>query len=165
MLLAVASACGSAASTPAPAAAPTAMTDSTPTAVSTEVKPTDASTSTSDNSGASAKIDSYKLMQDNGSGAAGDEVKSFKASNHTQYFAVQLTQFLKVGSAVKWVFTAVDTTAGKDIKITEANVNVIVGNQLTANLSLQKDFPVGKYKADISVDGMPLGSIDYTVTE
>jgi hypothetical protein len=78
---------------------------------------------------------------------------------------VQLTAFLKVGSVVNWVFTAVDTTAGKDIKITEVNTNVTVANHLNANLSLNKDFPVGSYKADISVDGKPLGTIEYTVAE
>ncbi len=111
------------------------------------------------------KIDSYKLLQDNGSGAAGDEVKSFKASQHVQYFDVSLSGFLKPGTAVKWVYTAVDTTAGKDVKITEADVTVVIGNKLTSTLKMDQDFPVGTYKIDILTDGKPLGTINYTVEQ
>ena len=162
-LITAASACGGAASTPAPAApaAPAAapQTDSaSPTAVSTD-------SSAPASSDAPLKIESYKLMQDNGSGAAGDEVKSFKPANHVQYFTTQLSAFLKPGAKVKWIFTAVDTTAGKDVKITEADTTAVVANNLTSNLSLTKDFPVGKYKADITIDGAPLGPIEYTVAE
>ena len=126
-----------------------------------------ASPATKDTTGAGGvvKIESYKLMKDNGSGEAGDEVKSFKAADHKQYFEVQLSDFLKMGSVVNWVFTAVDTSAGKNIKITEVNTKVLVGNVLSANLSMEQDFPVGKYKADITVDAKPLGVIEYTVTE
>ena len=122
-----------------------------------EAIPTDAPAAAGDSSGAAA-IESYKLMGDNGSGAAGDEVTTFKPANHVQYFDVQLTQFLKVGSTVNWLFTAVDTSAGKDLKITEVNTKVVVANHLNANLSLEKDFPTGKYTAAISVDGKPVGT-------
>ena len=111
-------------------------------------------------------IDSYKLLKSDSSGsAAGDEVKSFKPSDRAQYFDVQLNNFLKQGSKVKWVFTAVDTTAGKDVKITEVEIQVLLGNHLTSHLNLDKDFPVGTYKADITLDGRPLGTINYTVAE
>ncbi|HEX7556372.1 MAG TPA: hypothetical protein VF338_07090, partial [Leptolinea sp.] len=132
-LLLVVSACSSTPNEPAPVEKAT-------TAPQAEVNPT-AVSDNANSSGGMVKIDSYKLMQDNGSGAAGDEVKSFKATDHKQYFAVQLSDFMKMGSVVKWVFTAVDTSAGKDIKITEVNTKVVIGNQLSANLSLDKDFP------------------------
>jgi hypothetical protein len=160
-LLLVVSACASA---PAATAAPAAPADNSTVAAPADANPTTAA-GTTDSSAATAKIESYKLLKDNGSGAAGDEVKSFKPTDHVQFFDVQLTEFLKVGSVVNWVFTAVDTTAGKDVKITEANTTVTIGNHLSANLSLTKDFPVGKYKADILVDGKPIGSIEYTVAE
>ena len=114
---------------------------------------------------AEIKIDSFKLMKDNGSGAAGDEVKSFKPSDHVQYFDIQLTAFMKTGAVAKLVFTSVDTAAGKDVKITETDINVVVGNKLTANLKLEKDFPVGSYKIDVLVDGKPIGTVNYTVAE
>ena len=142
------SACSSSPSTTAPA------DNNTPT-----------QTAGADNSGGTIKIDSTKLMQDNGSGAAGDEVTSFKPTNHVQYFDASLSGMLNVGSKVNWVFTAVDTTAGKDVKITEVNNTVLTGNHLVGNLSMEKDFPVGKYKIDISVDGKPIGTIEYTVAE
>ena len=121
---------------------------------------------TTANSGGTATIASSTLMQDNGSGAAGNEVKSFKPSDHVQYFKVQLNGNVNVGSKVNWIFTAVDTTAGKDIKIADLNVTAdVVANILSGKITLDKDFPVGKYKADISADGTPLGTIEYTVDQ
>ena len=137
--------------------------EANPTPAKEEVKPSQAdNTNTSDGT---VKIDSYKLLKDDGNGQAGDEVQSFTVADQKQYFDVQLTDFLKTGSVVKWVFTAVDTSGGKNITITEVNTKVFVANRLTANLSLGTDFPVGKYKADITVDGKPLGTIEYLVTE
>jgi hypothetical protein len=155
-LILVAAACGSTPSEPAPVK-PQATQDAQTSATTAPAAPASSDTA--------VQIESTKLRQDNGSGAAGDEVKSFKPTDHVQYFDVQLSGFLKQGSVVKWIFTAVDTTAGKDIKITEVDVNVLLGNNLTAHLSMDKDFPVGTYKADILVDGKPLGTINYTVAE
>jgi hypothetical protein len=146
----VIAAAGCSTSTPAPAA------NQDP-----QVAATEASTTSQDGA---VQVESYKLFQDDGSGAKGPEVTSFTAADHTQYFEVKLTGFLKPGANVKWVFTAVDTTAGKDIKITEVEFKVVVGNTLDANLKMDKDFPVGTYKAEITVDGQPLGTIDYSVT-
>jgi hypothetical protein len=164
--LVVASACSStpAGSTTADKATP-AQAEVNPTPAKEEANSTETAGGNDDSSNANVKIDSTKLLKDNGSGTAGDEVQSFKASDHKEYFDMQLSDFLKTGSNVKFVLTAVDTTAGKNINITEVNTKVVVGNKLTANLSMDKDFPVGSYKVDVTVNGKPLGSIDYTVTE
>jgi hypothetical protein len=157
-LIVVALACGSTSNDPAPVKQQPTQEEQAKPSATPEDKP--ASPAASD-----IKIESYKLSQDNGSGKAGDEVKSFKPSDHVQYFDVQLTDFLKAGSVVKWVFTAVDTSAGKNLKITEVETKVVVANHLNSQLSLDKDFPTGSFKADISVDGTPIGTIDYTVSE
>jgi hypothetical protein len=158
VLILVALACGSSTKVTSP-------TETQPT----EAQPTEAVQASATTVPASAdgavKMESYQLRVDNGSGEAGDEVKNFKPSDHTQYFEAQLNQLLKAGSVVKWVFTAVDTTAGKDIKITEVEVKVVLGNNLTSHLSMDNDFPVGTYKADIFIDGKPLTTIDYSVAE
>jgi hypothetical protein len=111
------------------------------------------------------QIASYKLLQDNGSGAAGVEVKRFKPGDHVQYFDIQLTGFLKSGSMAKWVFTAVDTSVGKDIKLAEMENNVLPGNHLASRLSLDRDFLPGIYKVDIYIDQKLLGTIYYTVSQ
>jgi hypothetical protein len=159
-LVMVVSACSS---TPKEGTATGNDTAVTQAATTEEAKPAETSANTDAGSNAMVTVVSTKLMKDNGSGAAGDEVKAFKAADHKQYFDVQLSDFLKAGTEVKWVFTAVDTTAGKDIKITEVNTTVVIGNKLTAFLTLDKDFPTGTYRGDILIDGKPLGSIDYTV--
>ena len=164
VLIVAVSACSGSAPTQAANANNTAVPQAANNTAVSQAQATTASNTA--NSSGTATIASSTLMQDNGSGAAGNEVKSFKPTDHAQYFKVQLNGNVNVGSKVNWIFTAVDTTAGKDIKIADLNVTAdVAANILSGKTTLDKDFPVGKYKADISVDGAPLGTIEYTVDQ
>ena len=110
-------------------------------------------------------IESFKIFRDNGSGEPGEEVDSFLPTDHVQHFEAETAEMLSSGSVVKWVFTAVDTTAGADLPITEVETTVLVANTLNAQLSLEEDFPVGTYSADIYVDNVLIDSFQYTVEE
>jgi hypothetical protein len=103
------------------------------------------------------------LKRDDGSGAAGDTVDKFVATDHKQFFEATTSAALGPGSKVRWVFTAVDTTAGKDKKVQEVTLDVLLGNKLTANVSLPNDWPTGKYRADIYINDKLTKSLDYTV--
>ena len=146
-------ACGGS-STAAPAA-PATSAPAAPTAA-----PTDSSSSQSQSD---VTITDVKLMRDNGSGEAGDAVEKFLATDHKQYFEATTSSMLGPGSKVRWVFTAIDTTAGKNIKVQEATVDVLAGNKLTSYVSLPNDWPTGKYHADIYLNDKLLKSVDYTV--
>jgi hypothetical protein len=65
VLIAVAVACGSTPSQAAPAASNTSVPqiEASPTGAQPDAKPTDAQAGAADNSGAAAKIESYKLLQ------------------------------------------------------------------------------------------------------
>lgn len=108
-------------------------------------------------------VQSITLMRDNGSGEPGDVVQNFTPSDHNMHFEVKTTGLLSPGSKVKWVFTAVDTTEGKNIQITTFELDVLIANDLTATLTLDRDWPVGSYKADVSVNGTPLTTVNFTV--
>ena len=109
------------------------------------------------------KVNSFKLDIDDGSGEPGDEVFVFKPSDRIQHFEVNLDSMLKNGTVIKWVFTAVDTSAGQDIAITEVETTVLIGNNLSAQLEMDQDFPTGTYRADVYIDGTLLQSFEYQV--
>ncbi len=147
-------ACGGSTTTPSTSAPATAQSDAV------TAQPAEA---TSAQSQGDVTITSVLLKRDDGSGAAGDTVEKFVATDRKQYFEATTSSTLGPGTKVRWVFTAVDTTAGKDIKVQEVTVDVLLGNSLTANVSLPNDWPTGKYRADIYINDTLAKSVDYTV--
>lgn len=114
--------------------------------------------------GSSLEIEGSKLFRDNGSGEPGDEVQGFKPTDHVQHFLVKMKS-LKFGSVNgKWVFTGVNTAAGDNIKIAETTMNGLISNQFTGKLSLEKEWPIGIYKADLFVSDKLLTTIHYIVS-
>lgn len=108
-------------------------------------------------------VESITLMRDNGSGDPGDVVQNFTPTDHKMHFEIKTSGLLSPGSKVKWVFTAVDTIEGKNLQITTVETDVLLANILNATLTLDRDWPAGKYKADVSVSGVPLTTVNFTV--
>jgi hypothetical protein len=108
-------------------------------------------------------IESVKLMKDNGSGEAGEEVQSFTPANRKMHFEIKTTSLLPAGSHIKWVFIAVDIPDGKNIEITTVKTDVLAANILSANLELPRDWPVGSYKADVYINDQLFKTIEYNV--
>lgn len=108
-------------------------------------------------------ISKVTMFRDDGSGQPGDQVTAFKPSDRVMHFLAE-AQGVQPGQSVRLVFTAVDTTAGKDLKVAEADTGkVFVADQITGQVSLDRDWPVGSYKMDIYVDGSLVYTWDYTV--
>ncbi len=108
--------------------------------------------------------ESTAIFLDNGSGEPGNEVKFFRPTDHIQHFLARMKS-LKFGHITgKWVFTGVNTFAGSDFKIAEVALSGLVANQFTAVLSLDKDWPIGFYRADLIVAEELITSINYIVT-
>jgi len=108
-------------------------------------------------------VASIALMRDDGSGEPGDVVQNFTPADRKMHFEVKTSGLLSPGSKVKWVFTAVDTTEGKNLLITTVETDVLVANDLTATLTLDRDWPVGTYKADVTINSEPLTIVNFTV--
>jgi plastocyanin len=108
-------------------------------------------------------VASIALMRDDGSGEPGDVVQSFTPADRKMHFEVKTTGLLSPGSKVKWVFTAVDTSSGQNIEITTVDTDVLVANNLTATLTLDKDWPTGSYKADVFINGNLFTTVEYNV--
>lgn len=110
-------------------------------------------------------ITSVTMYRDNGSGEPGDEVTVFQPADHVMHFLAK-ADGLQSGQNVKLVFTAVDTTEGRDLKVAEAETGkLFVADQITGQVSLDRDWPVGSYKLEFYVDGDLIYTWDYEVKE
>jgi hypothetical protein len=107
-------------------------------------------------------IESVRLMVDQ-DGAPGAEVSAFAPGNHVQHFLIRLDE-LEVGNHDFTVeFWVVDTTAGGNIKVADFAQNSLVTNEITAQVSLPRDWPEGAYRLDVIMDGERIASHDYAV--
>lgn len=104
-----------------------------------------------------------KLFRDNGQGKAGAEVASFVPTDRVMHFAVATTGVGLAKRKITWVYTALDTTAGKG-KVTEAtDERIFEDTTLTSFLELTQDAPVGKFQVELFVDGKLLKTVPFEV--
>jgi hypothetical protein len=82
----------------------------------------------------------------------GPAVTAFRPTDRIFYAAVKLNR-VEAGLKVKTVWSAVDTTAGKDIEIARKEFTGLVLNLIKAQVELPRDWPTGKYKLDIFLNG------------
>jgi len=92
----------------------------------------------------------------------GTSTTTFSPSEHSIYAAIDLNH-LEPGLTAKVVWTAVDTTAGKDLQIAEKDFSSLVANRIDASVELPRDWPTGSYKLDIYLSGTLAKTVDFTV--
>ena len=109
-------------------------------------------------------IESVSLHADDG-GEAGEAVEMFTPTQRNQHFSVQLDE-LKLGNHSFLIeFWAEETVAAQNQKLTEFETSGLIANVITANVSLPTDWPMGRYRIDVKMDGKPLGSHRYIVSK
>ena len=140
--------------------APVAATKPAATAIAATDQPAKTD-NTAGNEGVTIK--SIVLKRDNGKSEAGDTVDQFVATDHIQFFEAETSKLLDAGTKVKWTFTAVKTTSGNDIAVAEVTTDVLVANQLSAHVSLPRDWPVGSYKVDVFFNEKLVKTLNYEV--
>ncbi|MDX6613594.1 MAG: hypothetical protein QOD75_2780 [Blastocatellia bacterium] len=121
---------------------------------------TNSNSNTNSDSGSGA-ISKIVMAKDN-NGDPGDETNTFKATDHTVHCLATLRN-PKEGTKIKFSWWIVDSPGHKnelvkDIDYTTSNDKVVHGH-----LSLPRDWPTGKYKCDVYVDGVLGKSIEYYV--
>jgi hypothetical protein len=110
----------------------------------------------------SGPISKITMAKDNG-GRPGDETNTFHPGDHKVYCVVTLNE-PKEGTKVTFVWWIVDAGGTQNEKIkeldftTDANVKVVNGN-----LSLERDWPSGKYKVEAQINGKTEKSVNFTV--
>ena len=122
-----------------------------------------ATTFTYDVAGEALKVIETTLHSDN-EGALGAVLDAFPPTQHVQHFRVRLNGIVPANATLTWVFNALETEGGNDIEIfrLETPPDGLV-DIITTSLSLQTDFPKGKYRADFAVNGKLLTQIAYVV--
>jgi len=87
---------------------------------------------------------------------------AFSPSDHDIYAAIQLNR-IEAGLTAKVVWTAVDTSAGKNIEIAHKDFSSLAANTINASVELPRDWPTGTYKLDIYLNGSLAKTVDFTV--
>ena len=118
----------------------------------------------STNSNSSGAISEIHMAKDN-NGSPGDETNTFKPGDHTVHCLAKLNN-PKEGTKIKFAWWIVDAEGTKNEKIKEidyttgSNDNVVHGH-----LTLPRDWPKGKYKCEVYVDGALDKTVEYWVAE
>lgn len=124
---------------------------------------TEAATEAPASSGSDINVTEVHLYRDDGFGEAGEEVEDFRPGDHKMHFEL-VADNLPSGETTKWVFTAVDTEAGKNIEVaSDETGEILAADQLTAYVELPNDWPIGTYKAEVYVGDELIYTIDYEV--
>ncbi|MEP6569955.1 MAG: hypothetical protein ABJC10_09290 [Acidobacteriota bacterium] len=126
-------------------------------------------TSSNSNSGSSEDLGSghsiseIHMAKDNGNGAPGDETSSFEPGDRTIHCVTTLKE-AKAGTQMKFSWWIVDAAGSKDEKIKDIDYTTGPRESLIhGHLTLPKDWPVGKYKVQVYVNGDLDKTVNYNI--
>jgi hypothetical protein len=122
-----------------------------------------ANSSTEVDAGPGIAIKEMHMAKDDGNGAPGDETTSFAASDRTVHCVATLKES-KSGTAMKFSWWIVDAEGSKNQKIKDIDYKTrALENIVHGHLTLPRDWPVGKYKVQIYVNGDLDKTVFYSV--
>ena len=108
-------------------------------------------------------IQDVHMAKDNGRGAPGDETLSFAPNDRTVHCVVKLKE-AKRGTAMKFSWWIVDADGTKNQKIKDIDYTTrTLENVVHGHLSLPQDWPIGKYKVQVFVNGDLDRTIAYSI--
>ena len=118
------------------------------------------SAGTNSNSGPLSKV---TMAKDNGNGDPGDETNTFRPSDHKIHCLVTLST-PKEGTKITFAWWLVDAGGTKDEKLKELDFTTgEKDNVVHGNLSSARDWPSGKYKVEVLVNGNSEKTVTFTV--
>ncbi len=122
---------------------------------------TNANTNTEVTSGSAIK--EVHMAKDDGNGKPGDHTNTFAPDDRTIHCVATLNE-AKAGTQMKfsWWIVDADGTQNKKIKDIDYTTGALE-NVIHGHLSLPQDWPTGKYKVQIYVDGNLDKTLPYTV--
>lgn len=106
-------------------------------------------------------VDSITIMNDK-DGEPGDAVESIKSTDHAFHAKVHLD----VGNDKKILtkLIAVDTPEGQNVDVLTQDYELGgIENEIVVHYSLPRDWPAGTYRVDVSSNGKPLKSKEFTI--
>ena len=121
------------------------------------------STSSEPDLGSGQAIEEIHMAKDDGNGKPGAETDSFEPGDRTIHCVTTLKS-AKAGTQMKFSWWIVDAGGSKDEKIKDIDYTTgALENVIHGHLSLPKDWPVGKYKVRIYVNGELDRTLFYSV--
>lgn len=94
--------------------------------------------------------------------AGGTAASTFSPTDHVIYAAIQLSR-IEAGLTAKVVWTAVDTSAGQNTEVASKEFTGLVVNVINAQVELPQDWPTGKYKLDVYLNGALANTTAFTI--
>ncbi|MEK6282475.1 MAG: hypothetical protein AABN95_19110 [Acidobacteriota bacterium] len=105
------------------------------------------------NTGSGEYIKEMHMAKDNGRGAPGAETDSFAPDDRTIHCVVKLKE-AKAGTKMQFSWWIVDAEGTKNQKIKDIDYSTrALENIVHGHLSLPQDWPPGKYKVQVFVNG------------
>jgi hypothetical protein len=105
------------------------------------------------NTGSGEYIQDIHMAKDNGRGAPGSETDSFSPDDRTIHCVVKLKE-AKAGTKMQFSWWIVDAEGTKNQKIKDIDYSTrALENIVHGHLSLPQDWPQGKYKVQVFVNG------------
>lgn len=116
-----------------------------------------------EDSGPGNHIQDIHMARDNGRNAPGDETSSFSPDDRTIHCVVKLKE-AKRGTQMKfsWWIVDADGTQNKPIKDIDYTTRTLE-NVVHGHLTLPQDWPSGKYKVQVFVNGDLDRTIHYSI--
>jgi len=119
------------------------------------------SSNSNSSSGAFADI---HMAKDDGNGKPGDETNTFSPGDRTVHCMARLKNS-KEGLKIKFVWWIVDAGGTRNEKIKEIEYTTGANDKTVhGHLTVQRDWPKGKYKCEVYVDGALDKTIEYYVS-
>ncbi len=109
-------------------------------------------------------IESVTLRADD-AGEPGEAVEVFLPTDKKLHFDIALDETELGNHEFLVEYWAVDTSAGKNIRVGDFKASALVANTINASLTLPRDWPTGLYRLDVKMDGELIGSHEYDVAE
>jgi hypothetical protein len=108
-------------------------------------------------------IKEINMARDNGRGAPADETNSFSPEDHTVHCVVKLKE-AKSGTQMRFSWWIVDADGATNQKIKDIDYTTkTLENIVHGHLTLPQDWPQGKYKVQVYVNGDLDRTVNYTV--
>jgi hypothetical protein len=121
------------------------------------------SNSSSDDLGSGEAIKEIHMAKDDGNGEPGEPTESFSPGDHTVHCVATL-KLAKSGTLMKFAWWVVDADNTQDEKIKEIDYSTkALENIVHGHLTLPQDWPTGKYKVQVYVNGQLDRTVFYSV--
>ena len=119
--------------------------------------------STASDQGSGSYIKEIHMAKDDGHGAPGDETESFAPGDRTIHCVATLKE-AKAGTQMKFAWWIVDAGGSKNQSIKEIDYTTKpLESVIHGHLSLPQDWPKGKYKVQIFINGDLDKTVPYLV--